>query len=112
MTEEKATDQTEIVEAGTTTEVETFHNPDKLFRVAIWSNWIAWILLVMGLANLGYRIYSSYAPYFQSGQADFSNTFYIIATEGYYIFFILFGFTVLHGLSQVIYMLMDIYNKE
>lgn len=93
-------------------EPDTYHKPETLFRIAIWSGWISWAFLVVALLNFGLRIYNNYYPMVASGQVDAQTIMYILVNEAYTLLFMAFIFLVLQGVSQVSYILMDLFESH
>ncbi|MCF6277312.1 MAG: hypothetical protein L3J16_00970 [Anaerolineales bacterium] len=88
-----------------------FHNEDAIFRIAMWSNIVAWIALVLSLvvfSNTAYSIVSNWEMVKVSLPAG---TFERIAAfAGVFLEPIVGGvfvFLVLRGLSQALYFFMD-----
>jgi len=115
--ETESTETEEVEEESTDTAVsatyqpDTYHKPEALFRIAIWSGWIGWAFLIVALVNFGLRIYNNYYPLFASGQANAQSVFYLLINEAYSVLFMVFVFLVLQGVSQGSYILMDIFEK-
>ena len=97
-------------------ESTTFHNEDAIFRIAMWSNIVSWIALVLSLFTFGNTMYSiisnwemvsqSLPPAFFEKIAAFAGVFAEPILGG------VFAFLVLRGLSQGLYLLMDFYMDE
>ena len=109
--EVKPSEAETIIETPKPAESDTYHNPDALIRISIWSNWIAWLFLVSAIINFGLRIYQNYYPYFVQGQADVQTVLNIVINESYSLIFMGFVFLVLQGVSHGINILLDIYEK-
>ncbi len=97
-------------------ESTTFHNEDAIFRIAMWSNIVAWLALGVSLlmfANTMYSITSNWAMVSQSLPPEIFGK--IAAFGGVFSEPILGGvfvFLVLRGLSQGLYLAMDFYMDE
>ncbi len=97
-------------------ETTTFHNEDVIFRIAMWSNIVAWIALVLSLLLFGNTIYSITSNWAQVSQslppalfekiAAFGGVFLDPVVGGVFVFL------VLRGLSQGLYLAMDFYMDE
>ncbi len=94
-------------------ESTTFHNENAVFRIAMWSNIVAWLALVLSLlmfVNTMYSITSQWAMLSQSLPPEILGK--IAAFAGVFSEPILGGvfvFLVLRGLSQCLYLAMDFY---
>ena len=94
-------------------ESTTFHNENAVFRIAMWSNIVSWIALVLSLFTFGNTMYSiisnwdmvsqSLPPGFFEKVAAFAGVFSEPLLGGVFVFL------VLRGLSQGLYLLMDFY---
>lgn len=93
-------------------EPDTYHKPETLFRIAIWSGWISWAFLIVALMNFSLRVYNNYYPMISSGQIDVQSILYILVNEAYTLLFMAFVFLVLQGISQGSYILMDLFDKS
>lgn len=92
-------------------EKTTFHNEDAIFRIAMWSNIVSWIALVLSLvifSNTAYSIISNWEMVSMSLPAGvfekiaaFAGVFLEPITGGVFVFL------VLRGLSQALYFFMD-----
>ncbi len=93
-----------------------FHNEEVVMRLAMWSNIVAWIALVIGLLSFGNIVYfiatntsQVFAPA-GSPNAAFNNINIITSqlltplTGGIFVFF------VLRGLSQLLNMGLDMFS--
>ena len=97
-------------------ESTTFHNEDAIFRIAMWSNIVAWAALVLSLVMFSstmYSITSNWAMVSQSLPpgifekiAAFAGVFSEPVVSGVFVFL------VLRGLSQGLYLMMDLYMGE
>ena len=97
-------------------EKTTFHNEDAIFRIAMWSNIVAWAALVLSLLMFGSTVYSitsnwdmvsqSLPPAFFEKIAAFAGVFSEPLFGGVFVFL------VLRGLSQGLYLAMDFYMDE
>ena len=97
-------------------EKTTFHSEDAIFRIAMWSNIVAWAALVLSLLMFGSTAYSitsnwemvsqSLPPAFFEKIAAFAGVFSEPLLGGVFVFL------VLRGLSQGLYLAMDFYMDE
>ncbi len=98
------------------TESTTFHNEDAIFRIAMWSNIVSWLALVISLLMFGntmYSITSNWAMVSQSLPPEIFGK--IAAFAGVFSEPLLGGvfvFLVLRGLSQGLYLAMDFYMDD
>ncbi len=94
----------------------TFHNEDAVFRIAMWSNIVSWIALVLSLLMFGNTIYSISSQWAMVSQSLPPEVFgKIAAFAGVFSEPILGGvfvFMVLQGVSQGLYLLMDFYMDD
>ncbi len=104
--------ETPVSKKSVETEPDTYHNPNALFRIAIWSGWISWAFLVIALANFAFRIYGNVVPLIQSGQYDFQTLLYYTINELYSLLFMAFVVLVLQGVSQGLFALLDLLDKK
>jgi hypothetical protein len=98
--------------AAPAVEPDTYHSPNGIFRIAIWAGWISWAFLVIALVNFGLRIYNNIYPAIQAGQFTGMNAVYYSFNEIYMLLFYAFIFLVLQGVSQGLYILMDIFEAK
>ncbi len=97
-------------------ETTTFHNEDAVFRIAMWANIISWVALVLAILQFINGIVDLYPQWEQFAMSVpewykqvliLSN--YLVAgpvTGG------VFAFLALRGLSQGLYLLMDMYMDD
>lgn len=97
-------------------ETTTFHNEDAVFRIAMWANIISWVALVLAILQFLNGVIELYpqweqfvmsVPEFYKQILVLSN--YLFAgpvTSG------LFAFLALRGVSQGLYLLMDMYMDD
>mgnify|MGYP000924338574 CR=1 FL=1 len=97
-------------------EMETFHNENAVFRIAMWANIISWVALVLAILQFANGVIELYpqweqfvmsVPEFYKQILVLSN--YLFAgpvTSG------LFAFLALRGVSQGLYLLMDMYMGD
>lgn len=94
----------------------TFHNEDAVFRIAMWANIISWVALVVAVLQFANGIVDLYPQWdqFLMSVPEFYKralilTNYLVAgpvTGG------LFAFLALRGVSQGLYLLMDMYMDD
>ncbi|MBT3337359.1 MAG: hypothetical protein HN855_08675 [Anaerolineae bacterium] len=94
-------------------ETTTFHNEDAIFRIAMWANIVSWAALVFALLQFGNVAYSLYSQWDQFVMA-YPEIFPRIAVLGNALFLEplvggVFAFLALRGVSQGLYLLMDLY---
>jgi hypothetical protein len=98
-------------------EAELMHDPEKMVRIAIWSNTLAWIILVAGAllfaGNFLYHYFSRWMlangilpPSFTRTVLAF-NFMDVLTNFGIAVIL----FLVLQGLTQLIYIFVDTYAK-
>ncbi len=99
-------------------ESATFHNEDAVFRIAMWSNIVAWVTLILSLlsfGNIAVKIITDASKIFApAGVPDalFNNANLVLGqlltplTGGVFVFL------VLRGLSQALYLAMDFYLDD
>ena len=94
----------------------TFHNEDAVFRIAMWSNIVSWIALVLSLLIFGNTMYSITSQWAMVSQSLPPEIFgKIAAFSGVFAEPILggvFAFIVLQAVSQGLYLLMDMYMED
>lgn len=94
-------------------EKTTFHNEDAVFRIAMWSNIISWVALVLALLLLisgVSELYAQWEAFLMSVPETFQRVLIlsrVIFTES--ILSGVFAFLVLQGVSQGLYLAMDFY---
>ncbi|MBC8334192.1 MAG: hypothetical protein ISR59_05045 [Anaerolineales bacterium] len=97
-------------------EVTTFHNENAIFRIAMWSNIVAWAALVLSLVLFGNTMYSIIKNWAQVSQSLPAGFFEKIAAFGGIFLDPLVGgvfvFLALRGLSQGLYLAMDFYMGD
>lgn len=97
-------------------EMTTFHNEDAVFRIAMWANIISWVALVLALLQVAGNVIDLYPQWDQ---------FLMSVPEWYKRVLILtnylvtqpvtggvFAFLALRGISQGLYILMDMYMDD
>ncbi len=94
----------------------TFHNEDAIFRIAMWANIVSWAALVFALLQFGNVAYSLYSQWSQFVMA-YPEIFPRIAVLGNALFLEplaggVFAFLALRGISQGLYLLMDMYMGD
>jgi hypothetical protein len=94
----------------------TFHNEDAIFRIAMWANIVSWAALVFALLQFGNVAYSLYSQWSQFVMA-YPEIFPRIAVLGNALFLEpltggIFAFLALRGVSQGLYLLMDMYMDD
>ena len=94
----------------------TFHNEDAIFRIAMWANIVSWAALVFAVLQFGNVAYSLYSQWSQFVMA-YPEIFPRIAVLGNALFLEplaggVFAFLALRGISQGLYLLMDMYMGD
>ncbi len=97
-------------------EETTFHNENAIFRIAMWANIVSWAALAFALLQFGNVAYSLYSQWAQFVMA-YPEIFPRIAVLGNALFLEplaggVFAFLALRGVSQGLYLLMDMYMDE
>ena len=97
-------------------ETTTFHNEDAVFRIAMWANIISWVALVLAILqflNGVVDLYPQWAQFTMSVPEWYKQILvlsnYLLAgpvTSG------IFAFLALRGVSQGLYLLMDMYMDD
>ena len=97
-------------------EMTTFHNEDAVFRIAMWANIISWVSLavaVLQVVNGVVDLYPQWEQFLMSVPEWYKRALillnYLVAgpvTTG------LFAFIALRGVSQGLYLLMDMYMDD
>ena len=97
-------------------ESTTFHNEDAVFRIAMWSNIVSWLALVLAIIQFVggiYELYPQWEQFVMSVPKAIDKMFILVrillnepVLSG------IFAFLVLRGLSQGLYLLMDLYMGE
>ena len=97
-------------------EKTTFHNEDAVFRIAMWSNIISWVALVLAVFQLANGIVELYPQWeqFLMSVPEFYKRVLILAQflVAEPILGGVFVFLVLQGVSQGLYLLMDFYMDD
>ncbi len=97
-------------------EMTTFHNEDVVFRIAMWANIVGWAALAFALlqfANVAYSLFSQWSQFVMA----YPEIFPRIALLGNALFLEplvggVFAFLALRGISQGLYILMDMYMDD
>lgn len=97
-------------------EMATFHNENAVFRIAMWANIVSWASLAFALlqfANVAYSLISQWSQFVMA----YPEIFPRIALLGNALFLEpltggVFAFLALRGISQGLYILMDMYMDE
>ena len=97
-------------------ESTTFHNEDAVFRIAMWANIVSWAALFFALLQFGNVAYSVYSQWDQFVMA-YPEIFPRISVLGNALFLEplaggVFAFLALRGISQGLYILMDMYMDD
>lgn len=97
-------------------ETTTFHNEDAVFRIAMWANIISWVALVLALLQVVGNVLDLYPQWEQFllsvpewYKRGLVLTNYLITqpvTGGVFVFL------ALRGVSQGLYLLMDMYMED
>ena len=97
-------------------EKTTFHSEDAIFRIAMWSNIVAWIALALSLVVFSNTMYSiianwemvkmSLPPGIFEQISAFAGVFLDPLIGGVFVFF------VLRSMSQGLYLLMDMFLED
>lgn len=97
-------------------EMTTFHNEDAVFRIAMWANIISWAALVIALLQFINGVVELYPQWeqFVMSVPEFYKQILVLTN---YLFAApvtggLFAFLALRGVSQGLYILMDMYMDE
>ena len=90
-------------------ETLTFHNQDAVLRIALWANVIAWAVLVLYLINFANDIYSIVQNWPIQMPPGFIKTLMAYAGILSKPVFGLMYFLVLEGVSQLLYLGVDIF---
>ena len=95
---------------------DEFHTEEVVFSIGLWANVVAWLALALSLlvfANTAYSIASNWASVSQTlpptafGKISaFANLFLDPLTGGVFVFL------VLRGLSQLLYLGLDLYYRD
>jgi hypothetical protein len=89
---------------------DIYHSPKVLFRLAVWSNILAWVVVIIEIVLFGIKVYFNFFVNAQPGTPPL----YIAANLISYLSPLLAGvawFILLKAVSEVIYLLVDIYEK-
>ena len=89
---------------------DIYHSPKVLFRLAVWSNILAWVVVIIEIVLFGIKIYFNFFVNAQPG----TPALYTAANLVSYLSPLLAGvawFVVLKAISEGIYLLVDIYEK-
>lgn len=97
-------------------ETTTFHNEDAVFRIAMWANIISWAALVLAILQFVNGVVELYPQWEQFAMSvpEFYKKILVLSN---YLFAGpvtggLFAFLTLRGVSQGLYMLMDMYMDD
>ena len=97
-------------------ESTTFHNEDAVFRLAMWSNIVSWLALVLAILQFAsgiYELYPQWEQFIMSVPKVIDRVFILVRILfNEPILSGIFAFLVLRGLSQGLYLLMDLYMGE
>jgi len=103
--ETKAKDEVEEEE-----DEDVYHSQKVLFRLAVWSNILAWVVLVIEIVLFGIKVYFNFFVNAQPGTPPLYTAANLIS----YLSPLFAGvawFVILKAVSEVIYLLVDIYEK-
>lgn len=91
--------------------VETYHNPNKLIRIATWSNTISWITLVVAVALGIVKLYLNINQVQQYAEVPPVAYMYYVGDGVVSIVIGVFYFLVLQAVSEGINILLDIHEN-
>jgi len=97
-------------------ESNTFHNEDAVFRIAMWANIVSWLALALALLQVVSGVVDLYPQWeqFLMSVPELHKkililTQYLVAEP---VLGGVFAFLMLRGLSQGLYLMMDIYMDD